>query len=153
VRIQFNAPDTLADNFIIFDKTTISNYLFLTNQVTVTKSSKTTVSGVEFNVDQFQDISSFIEKDKVNFKPVTTENTPAGKAFVLDATPKAKTDLEFSRAKVWIVENGWRPYRYQVWNEKGEEQFNMTFVEWKTNVGLAAKNLRAIPKDAEVIRK
>jgi outer membrane lipoprotein-sorting protein len=153
VRIKFNAPDALADNFIIFDKTTISNYLFLTNQVTVTKSSKTTVNGVDFNVDQFQDISGFIQKDKVIFKPVVTETTPAGKAYVLEATPKTKDSLEFSRAKVWIIENGWRPYRYQIWNLKGEEQFNLTFVKWETNVGLTAKNLRALPKDVEVIRK
>lgn len=152
VRVKFNAPDSLADNFIIVDKDKISNYLFLTNQVTVSSRSKASVAGMSLDFSKVTDVTSLIPKDKVNLKMLRTEQTPAGKAYVIEATPKAKSDLDFAKATVWVVENGWRPYRISGSTAKGET-LDLTVTQWKANTGLNAKDLRAIPKDAEVIKR
>ena len=154
VRVKFNAPDSLADNFIIIDKTTVYNYLFLTNQVTITKLNATNVGGFNFNFSQFSSFSDSLPKDKINFKPVTTESTPDGKAFVVDATPKAGSNLEFSRVKVWVLDGSWRPQRIQYFDDKGVNPIaDITVSKWEQNVGLKATDLRKLPKDAEIIKK
>lgn len=152
VRIKFNAPDSLADNFIIMDKDKVSNYLFLTNQVTVSSKNKATIAGMSLDFSKVTDISALFPADQVNLKIARTEDTPAGKAYVLEATPKAKSNLAFAKATVWIVENGWRPYRIVGTTDKGDS-LDLTVVQWKANGGLKEKDLRAIPKDAEIIKR
>lgn len=154
VRVKFNAPDSLADNFIIIDKTTVYNYLFLTNQVTISKLNTANVGGFNFNFSQFSSFSESFPKDKVNFKPVTTENTPDGKAWVLDATPIKGSNLEFSRVKVWVLDGAWRPQHIQYFDDKGVNPIaDITVSKWEQNVGLKPTDLRKLPKDAEVIKK
>lgn len=154
VRVKFNAPDSLADNFIIVDKTTVYNYLFLTNQVTITKLNNANVGGFNFNFSQFSSFNDSLPKDKVNFKPVTTESTPDGKAYVIDATPKAGSNLELSRVKVWVLDGSWRPQRIQYFDDKGVNPIaDITVSRWEQNVGLKAADLRKLPKDAEIIKK
>jgi outer membrane lipoprotein-sorting protein len=145
VRVKFNAPDSLADNFIIVDKSTVYNYLFLTNQVTITKLNNANVGGFNFNFSQFSSFSDSFPKDKVNFKPVTT---------VLDATPIKGSNLEFSRVKVWVLDGSWRPQRIQYFDDKGVNPIaDITVSKWEQNVGLKATDLRKLPKDAEIIKK
>jgi outer membrane lipoprotein-sorting protein len=153
VRVKFNAPDTLADNFVIIEKDTVYNYLFLTNQVTVSKINRESVAGFNFDLSQFGNLTGSIPRDKVNLKLTGTEDTPAGKAYVLEATPKPNADLNFGRAKVWALENGWRLYRFQAFDEANKLQADLTVSEWKTNLGLTAKALKALPKDAEVVKR
>ncbi len=150
LRVNFTAPDSLADNFFIVDKDTVSNYLYLTNQVTVSKLNKQNVAGFNFDFSQFTNFSDGLPKNKLNYKPVTTETTPAGKAFVLEATPKPNSDLEFGRIKTWVLEKEWRPYRVQYFNDKGAQVADITISEYKANIGLKASDLKKIPKDAEV---
>jgi outer membrane lipoprotein-sorting protein len=154
VRVKFNAPDSLADNFIIVDKNTVYNYLFLTNQVTITKLNNANVGGFNFNFSQFSSFSDSFPKDKVSFKPVTTETTPDGKAYVLDATPIKGSNLEFSRVKVWVLDGSWRPQRIQYFDDKGINPIaDITVSKWEQNVGLKAADLKKLPKDAEIIKK
>jgi outer membrane lipoprotein-sorting protein len=153
VRIKFNAPDSLADNFIIIDKNVVSNYLFLTNQVTISKLNTSNVGGFNFNFSQFSSFSEQFPREKLNFKPVTTENTPDGRAFVVDASPKPGTNLEFGRVKIWVLDGAWRPQRLQYFDEKGAMIADMTVAKWEQNIGLKAADLRKLPKDAEIIRK
>lgn len=153
LRVSFNAPDTLADNFFIVDKQRVSSYLFLTNQLTISPLAKGSVAGFNFDVNQFSDFSSVLPADKVNFRPVVAETTPAGRAYVLDASPKPGVELPFTRARLWVLENGWRPYRLQSFAGGSQPQSDLTVTEWSVNQGLTPASLRAVPRDAEVIRR
>lgn len=153
-RVDFLAPDALADNFLIIDNQNSFNYQFITNQVTIQKiSDNTNVGGFNFNFNALNDPQATFGQNQVDFKPLTTENTPAGKAYVLDATPKKGAKLDFDRLKVWVLESGWRVYRAQSLDTKNVVQFDVTVTEWKANSGLKASDLCKVPKDAEVIRK
>ena len=149
-RIKFNAPDELADNFVIVDKDKIYNYLFLTNQVTITtRKANQNVGGFSFDFSQFSSGTDLFPRDKVTFKPVVQD----GKSLVLEATPKAGADLDFGRVKAWIQENPLQLERVQYYNTKNALQADITLAEYKTNVGLKAAALRQLPKDAEIIKK
>jgi outer membrane lipoprotein-sorting protein len=153
-RLTFNAPDTLADNVSIIDNDNFYNYLFLTNQVTITKISKAQVGGVSFGgIESFGDLQSSIPKEKLDFKPLTMDDTPNGKAYLIDATPKKGSNLEFGRVKVWALEKSFNLYRVQYFNEKGAMQADLTIPEFKGNVGLKAKDLCKLPSDVEKIVK
>jgi hypothetical protein len=153
-RVDFLAPDALADNFLILDNQNTYNYQFITNQVTIQKnSSQTAVSGFNLNFNALNDLQTTLPRDQVDFKPVTSETTPAGKAYLLDGTPKKNSNLDFDRLKVWVLESGWRVYRTQSFDAKGVLQFDVTIPDWKTNTGLKASDLCKLPKDAEIIKK
>ena len=149
-RIKFNAPDELADNFVIVDKDKVYNYLFLTNQVTVTsRKNNQSVGGFNFDLSQFSSGTDLFPRDKVNLKPVVTD----GKSYVLEATPKAGADLDFGRVKAWVQDSPLQLERVQYYNAKNVLQADITVTEYKANVGLKPAALRQLPKDAEVIRK
>jgi outer membrane lipoprotein-sorting protein len=153
-RVDFLAPDSLADNFLIIDNQNVYNYQFITNQVTIQKnSSQTSVGGFNLNFNALNDLQSTFPKDQVDFKPLTSETTPAGKAYILDATPRKNSTVDFDRLKVWVLESGWRVYRTQAFDAKGVLQFDLTIPEWKANTGLKAADLCKLPKDAEIIKK
>jgi outer membrane lipoprotein-sorting protein len=153
-RIKFNKPDELADNFVIIDKDKISNYLFLTNQVTVqSRKGNASIGGVNLDINQFNDPTQAFPKDKINFKPVSEDDTPDGKAWLLEGTPKPGADLEFSSFKAWVIQKDVRVYRLQYFNSKKVLQLDVKIPEYKTNIGLKPATLRAIPKDAEIIKK
>ena len=153
-RVDFLAPDALADNFLIIDNQNTYNYQFITNQVTIQKNTDmTAVSGFNLNFNQLNDLQTTFPRDQVDFKPITSETTPAGKAYILDATPKKTSNVDFDRLKVWVLENGWRVYRTQSFDAKGVLQFDITISDWKVNSGLKASELCKIPKDAEIIKK
>jgi outer membrane lipoprotein-sorting protein len=71
---------------------------------------------------------------------------------VLEGTPKPGADLEFSSMKTWIVQKDARVYRLQYFNKK-VLQLDVKINEYKTNIGLKPAALKAIPKDAEIIKK
>lgn len=153
-RVDFLAPDALADNFLIIDNQNAYNYQFITNQVTIQKNANAAeVGGFNLNFNALNDLQTTFPSNQVDFKPITSETTPAGKAYILDATPKKGSKLEFDRLKVWVIESGWRVYRTQAFDAKGVMQFDITIQDWKVNAGLKASELCKIPKDAEVIKK
>lgn len=153
-RVDFLAPDALADNFLIIDNQNTYNYQFITNQVTIQKNANAAeVGGFNLNFNALNDLQTTFPSNQVDFKPVTSETTPAGKAYILDATPKKSSNLNFDRLKVWVLESGWRVYRTQSFDAKGVMQFDITISDWKVNAGLKASELCKIPKDAEVIKK
>lgn len=153
-RVEFLAPDALADNFLIIDNQNSYNYQFITNQVTIQKNANASeVGGFNLNFNALNDLQTTFPSNQVDFKPVTSETTPAGKAYILDATPKKSSNLNFDRLKVWVLESGWRVYRTQSFDAKGVMQFDITISDWKVNAGLKASELCKIPKDAEVIKK
>jgi outer membrane lipoprotein-sorting protein len=153
-RVDFLAPDALADNFLILDNQNSYNYQFITNQVTIQRiANNTQVGGFNLNFNALNDPQATFPQNQVDFKPLTTENTPAGRAYILDGTPKKGVNLDFDRLRVWVLENGWRVYRAQSLDTKNVVQFDVTIPEWKANGGLKVADLCKIPRDAEIIRK
>lgn len=151
-RISFNAPDALADNVVIVDKNTVYNYLFLTNQVTVQSAKKARLEGFSFDFTRFADFSTELSKDKFVLKLIDTDTDKNGKVYVIEATPREQ-DLGFTKTRVTISENGWRPLKMQALDSKGKVLADLNFTTWKTNSGLKASALRSLPKDAQVIKK
>jgi outer membrane lipoprotein-sorting protein len=153
-RIEFVAPDALADNILIVDNQNVYNYLFLTNQVTISKStSGTEIGGFNFNPSQLNDFNASFPKADLNFEAVKADNTPVGKAWLVEATPKKKGDFEYSRIKIWVLDNPARVYRFQSFDEKNTIQFDIQIPEWKTNQNLKITDLCKLPRDAEIVKK
>jgi outer membrane lipoprotein-sorting protein len=153
-RIEFVAPDTLADNILIVDNQNVFNYLFLTNQVTVSRAaSGTEVGGFNFNPNQLNDFDTAFPRADLNFAPVKAENTSFGRAWLVEATPKKKGDLEYSRAKIWILDNPARVVRFQSFDQNNASQIDVQIPEWRVNQNLKIADLCKLPRDAEMIRK
>lgn len=147
-RLQFAAPDALADNVVVADRTEVRQYLFLTNQVTVTPLKKAAASagfgGLDFT--QFSNPAALL-KD-YNVKLLETSGTAGKRLFQLEATPKNGGD----RARLWITEAGWRPTRMQLLSG-GRTVADLTVSNYRINSGLTVAGLKTLPKNAEIIRQ
>ena len=150
IRVQFNAPDALADNIVVADKTEVRQYLYLTNQVTVTSASKAAdtagLTGLDFT--QLGNTASLLSG--YNVKLLGSTGAAGKHIYQLEATPKSG---DSGRTLVWISESGWRPTRLQFTNNAGKTLADLTVSAFKTNAGLTAAALRQLPKDAEVIKQ
>ncbi len=149
-RVQFAAPDALADNIMVADKNEVRQYMFLTNQITVTPTSKAAnnagIGGLDFN--QLGNTSAMLSNYTV--KLLSTTGAAGSRVFQLEAAPKnGGTD----RTRVWITEAGWRPNRIQLLGQGGKVMADMTISAYKTNAGLTAAALKMLPKDAQIVRQ
>lgn len=150
VRVQFNAPDALADNIFVADKTEVRQYLYLTNQVTVTSAKKAAdgagLSGLDFT--QVGNTASMLKAFDV--KLLGSSGAAGKRIYQLEATPRSgQTD----KTRVWIAEDGWRPTRIQVVNTAGKTLADLAISNFRKNSGLSVATLKQLPKDAEVIRQ
>lgn len=149
-RMQFAAPDALADNIVVADKNEIRQYMFLTNQITVTAASKAAnnagLTGLDFN--NLTNTADLLKKYDV--KLVGTTGSAGSRVFQLEAVAK---DGGTDKTRVWITEAGWRPNRLQVVNKDGKVMADMTISNYKINSGLTATTLRSLPKDAQIIKQ
>ncbi|MFC3834739.1 MULTISPECIES: outer membrane lipoprotein carrier protein LolA [Deinococcus] len=150
IRVQFAAPDALADNIVVADKTEVRQYLYLTNQITVTSAAKAAGNAGLTGLDFTQLGNTAAMLSSYNVKLLGSTGAAGKRIFQLEATPKSGQD---SRTLVWISEAGWRPTRLQVNNAAGKTIADLTVSAFKTNAGLTAATLRQLPKDAQVIRQ
>jgi outer membrane lipoprotein-sorting protein len=145
-RVEFNQPQSLAGNVVISEKGTTKNYFSLTNQVVVTRGQ-----AQRLNIGQITDFRSTLANNQNNLKVMASEEVAnLGKALVLEATP---SNGPFAKVKFWLLENGWKPYRIQTLDAEGAVVSDLTLIEYKTNVGMTAQSLRALPADAEVVNR
>ncbi|MHA0034329.1 outer membrane lipoprotein carrier protein LolA [Deinococcus sp. PESE-13] len=148
-RLQFAAPDALADNIVVADRKEVRQYLFLTNQITVMPLSKATgQSGLgDLDFTQLSNPASLLAG--YNVKLLGTSGSAGQRTFQLEAQPKnGGTD----RTRVWITEAGWRPTRVQLLSS-GKTVADLNVSNYKTNSGLNAAALRQLPKSAQIIRQ
>ncbi|PNY82725.1 outer membrane lipoprotein carrier protein LolA [Deinococcus koreensis] len=150
VRVQFNAPDALADNIFVADKTEVRQYLYLTNQVTVTSAKKAAdgagLSGLDFT--QVGNTAAMLSSFDV--KLLGSSGAAGKRTFQLEATPRSG---QSDKTRVWIAEDGWRPTRIQVVNTAGKTLADLTISNFRKNTGLSVSTLKQLPKDAEIIRQ
>lgn len=149
-RIQFVAPDALADNIVVADNKEVRQYMFLTNQITVTALGKAASNAgfSNFDLTQLSNTSSILSK--YNVKLLGTTGSAGSRVFQLEATAK---DGGTDKARVWITEAGWRPNRIQLVDKGGKTVADMTISNYKTNSGLSAATLRNLPKDAQIVKQ
>ncbi len=150
-RIVFNAPDALADNILILDKTTVSNYLYLTNQVTVAPAAKSKVDGFSFDFTRLTDATVSLSRTDFKLKLLETQNVAGGKAYLLEAIPRQ--DLGVSKTRILVGENGWKVLKLQALDPQGKVVTNLNFSSWKFNSGLKSADLKKLPRDAQVIKR
>lgn len=148
-RIQFAAPDALADNVVVADRKEVRQYLFLTNQITVMPLDKaTTQSGLgTFDFTKLSNPATLLAGYDV--KLLGTSGRTGQRTFQLEAQAKGGSSKD--RTRVWITEAGWRPTRVQLLSS-GKTLTDLTVSNYKTNSGLSAASLRQLPKSAQIVR-
>ena len=151
-RVVFAAPDALADNIVVVNKTEVRNYLYLTNQITVTSAAKAAgqagMSGLDFS--QISNFSALLKNYDV--RVVGTSGSAGNRLFTLEGTPRANGTDE-GRARVYVTEAGWRPTRLQLLDGAGKVRADLNVTNYKQNSGLSAAKLTTLPRDAEIIRQ
>ncbi|UBV41533.1 outer membrane lipoprotein carrier protein LolA [Deinococcus taeanensis] len=148
-RVQFAAPDALADNVVVADKNEIRQYMYLTNQITVTSAQKAaSQAGLGLDFTQLSNTADLLSN--YNVKLVGTTGAAGKRLYQLEATAKSGgTD----RTRVWITEAGWRPTRIQLVGSNGRTLADLTVSNYKVNSGLTASAIRMLPKDAQIIKQ
>jgi outer membrane lipoprotein-sorting protein len=151
-RVVFAAPDALADNIVIVDRTEVRNYLYLTNQITVSSTAKAAgqagASGLDFS--RISNFSALLKNYDV--KLISTTGVAGSRVYGLEGTPKS-SGVNDGKARVYVSEAGWRPTRLQVLDTTGKVTADLNVSNYKLNSGLSAARLRTLPKDAEIIRQ
>ena len=151
-RVVFAAPDALADNIVVVDQKEVRNYLYLTNQVTVTSTAKAAgQSGMTaLDITQISNFSALLQNYDV--KLISTTGTAGNRTYGLEGVAKAASTND-GKARFYVSEAGWRPSRIQVLDSAGKVMVDLNVSNYKLNSGLTATRLRMLPKDAEVIRQ
>ena len=150
-RVVFNAPDALADNIVVVDNKEIRNYLYLTNQVTVTSVNQ--AAGQDLGGLDLSQLSNLVPalKSRYDLKLLGSTGSAGNRLYQLAANPK--TGVQGGSTRIWITENGWRPTRFQSLSDAGKVVADLAVSNYKVNTGLMAARLRQLPKDAEMIKQ
>lgn len=149
VRLQFMAPDSLADNVFIYDKKELRQYLFLTNQIIISSADSMTdnLGGITLT-----DVGNTTDMLKgYQLKLLGKKKTGSAFIYHISATSK-KSD---GKLHLWITSNGWRPTRIQFFSEKEGKKptVDLNIIKYKENSGLNVKSLKKLPKNAQIIRQ
>ncbi|WP_407636513.1 outer membrane lipoprotein carrier protein LolA [Deinococcus phoenicis] len=150
-RLQFAAPDALADNVVVADRNEVRQYLFLTNQITVTPVKKAADSAGFGGLDFTRLSNAATLLSQYDVKLLGTSTVAGKKVYQLEATPKNANTTD--KARVWITEAGWRPTRLQLVSSGNKVMADLNVTNYKVNSGLTVSGLRMLPKDAQVIRQ
>ncbi|AWN23442.1 outer membrane lipoprotein-sorting protein [Deinococcus irradiatisoli] len=151
-RVVFNAPDALADNVVVVDNKEVRNYLYLTNQVTVTSLNKA-VGGQDLGGLDLSQLSNLVGalKSRYDIKLLGSTGAAPNRVYQLEASPK--TGVQGGKSRIYVSENGWRPTRFQALDAGGKTVADLSISDYKVNAGLTAARLKQLPKDAEVIKQ
>lgn len=148
-RVVFTAPDALADNIFIVDNNTSYSYMFLTNQVLVQPLGNQS-GGMALNTDlsRITDIAA-LTRD-VDVRLLSSSGNPGSRVYALQMQPKQGAAGQSSR--MLVSEQGWRPTRIQLL-QGGQVMADINITNYQVNTGLSPARLRALPRDAQVVRQ
>ena len=151
-RVVFAAPDALADNIVVVDRTEVRNYLYLTNQITVTSAAKAAgqAGAVGLDFSQISNFSALIKNFDV--KLVSTTGAAGSRLYGLEGVARTASTND-GRARFFVSEAGWRPTRLQLLDSAGKVMADLNVSNYKLNSGLSAARLKMLPKDAEIIKQ
>lgn len=152
VRIEFQRPDSLADNFVVVTPKKVYNYLFLTNQLIVYPREKARIEGLGVDFRQLGELEQFRADPGLKLRLGGEAQTPAGPAYRLEGEPEDPERLGVGRYQLWILKDPPRPYRLRVFDLEGNPVADLV---WKrfARAKLDEAALLAYPPDAEVIEK
>ena len=152
VRIEFQKPDAMADNYVVITPEKVYNYLFLTNQVVVYPREKARIEGLGFDLSRMGDLRKLGEEGQVVWdapREVTYKNRPAWHVVGRAPDPDASG---FARLEVWIDRKEKRPLRTVFYDAEGNPLSDLAWTAFKT-VSFAKDDLVTFPPDAEWIKK
>jgi outer membrane lipoprotein-sorting protein len=151
-RVVFAAPDALADNIVVVNKTEVRNYLYLTNQITVTNTAKAAGQAGMTGID-FTQISNFAALLKnYDVKLISATGAAGNRVYGLEGAPRAASTND-GKARIYVTEAGWRPTRIQLLDSAGKVTADLNVSNYKLNSGLTASRLKMLPANAEVVRQ
>lgn len=153
-RLDFEEPQALADNFLLLSGNKMYNYNFVVNTVLVSDAKRANASAIaNFDLTSVTRFPKLVPLDKVTLKPTQSEKTPAGNAYTFEATAKPGVDLLYHKAKLWVLQDKYRPYRIQMFTPEGTIRVQMQVADWRYNANLDPKKLTALPKGVDVINR
>jgi outer membrane lipoprotein-sorting protein len=144
-RITFKAPTQMAGNVVVIEKERAARYLSLTHQVVVS-SVQEAAKGAPLD---FSRISALMggKGAEQGFRLVGVDRAEEGKRYVLESP------MGGNRLKVWVREAEWRVHRLEVLNGFGQVVAEWTVTQYATDQGLSPEVVRALPADAEVLKR
>ena len=151
-RIEFFAPDSVADNFVVITPEKVYNYLFLTHQVVVYPREKARIEGLGVSLSRLGDFEGLAEAEGILWKIAATEKTEVGEAYLLVGRPEDPETAGFLRVELWVLKDPPVPYRYRVYDLEGELVLDLFWRDFK-RTRLTKDDLLAYPPDAEVIER
>jgi len=148
VRIEFLAPDSVADNFVVVTPKRVLNYLFLTNQVVVYPRERARIEGLGVSLSQFGTFEELGNPADLRWRLVGEQEG----VVRLVGVPEDPEEAGFSRVELELKTDPPVPLRYRVWDLEGALAVDLV---WRAfaRAELKKEDLLAYPPDAEVIEK
>ena len=151
VRIEFQKPDALADNYVVITPEKVYNYLFLTNQVIVYPRGRARIEGLGVSLSRLGELED-LGGEGIAWELVGEEQTEAGPAYHLVGRPQDPGEAGFTRVELWVLKDPPRPLAYRVLGLEGEVLADLTWHDLR-RARLDVERLLEYPPDAEVIEK
>ncbi len=148
VRIEFLAPDSVADNFVVITPEKVMNYLFLTNQVIVYPRKRARIEGLGISLSELGTFDELGRRAGLRWRFLGRE----GGVVRLVGVPGDPERVGFSRVELELKENPPLPRRYRVLDLGGDPVVDLVWRKFE-RVSLKKAALLAYPPDAEVIEK
>jgi hypothetical protein len=152
IRIEFRAPDALADNYVVITPEKVYNYLFLTNQVVVYPRAKARIEGLGFDLSRMGDLSGLEEGGEVEWGEPEDAGLAGQPAWHVVGWAVDPDVAGFARVEVWVTKKPARLLRSAFYSAAGELLSDLKWTEF-ARVKLERDDLLDFPPDAEWIEK
>jgi len=152
VRIEFQKPDALADNYVVITPEKVYNYLFLTNQVVVYPRAKARIEGLGFDLSRMGDLRKLGEQGEVVWGAPESVTFQKRKAWHLVGRSSDPDGAGFARVEVWIDREEERPLRIAFSGAEGQVFSDLVWTTFQ-RARFAKGELVIFPPDAEWIEK
>ncbi len=152
VRVEFLAPGSVADNFVVITPEKVYNYLFLTNQLVVYPRERARIEGLGIQLGRIGELDRLGGEAGLRWRLAGEEATDAGPAYRLVGEPEDPEEAGFARVELWVLKDPPRPLRYRVVGVGGEVLADLVWKEFE-RAQLSRAALLDYPPDAEVIEK
>jgi len=152
VRIEFQKPDALADNYVVITPEKVYNYLFLTNQVVVYPRAKARIEGLGFDLSRMGDLRQLDEENEINWQKPKTATVKGRPAWYVAGRASEPDAAGFARVEIWISKQPLRLLRTAFYATSGETLSDLEWVSFSRRE-FTKEDLLDFPPDAEWIEK
>ena len=152
VRIEFQKPDALADNYVVITPEKVYNYLFLTNQVIVYPREKARIEGLGFDLSRMGDLRELGEKGEVSWSKPKETTFKGRSAWYVTGNAADPATAGYARIEVWVAKKPVEILRTVFYSSS---QIILSDLEWVSfeHVNFPKNELVSFPPDAEWIEK